>query len=197
MKFHLRDINKSLCDSWAEWFKGVEDVYVSCGDIFKGVPPHDAIVSPANSAGFMDGGIDFIYSEHFGWDLEKRLRKKLNEEYDGECPVGQAVIIPTNNEKIPWLISAPTMRVPAIISDTVNAYLAFRAVIREVKAHNEKSEHKIQTVLCPGLGTAIGRMPSDRCAKQMFFAYCTCYLKMPMKVFTLIDFHNSHSNLIK
>ena len=30
---------------------------------------------------------------------------------------------------IEWLISAPTMRVPAVIQDTANAYLAFRAVL--------------------------------------------------------------------
>lgn len=31
---------------------------------------------------------------------------------------------------IKYLISAPTMRVPEDVSDTVNAYLAFRAVLR-------------------------------------------------------------------
>ena len=33
---------------------------MSCGDIFKGAPAVDAIVSPANSFGFMDGGIDMV-----------------------------------------------------------------------------------------------------------------------------------------
>lgn len=26
-------------------------------------------VSPANSFGFMDGGIDMVYSRHFGWQM--------------------------------------------------------------------------------------------------------------------------------
>ena len=42
---------------------------VSQGDIFNGAPVADAIVSPANSFGFMDGGIDYCYSEHFGWQM--------------------------------------------------------------------------------------------------------------------------------
>lgn len=63
---------------------------VSCGDIFEDAPATDAIVSlafidayqllrtipyfhvkvsPANSFGFMDGGIDMAYSLHFGWQL--------------------------------------------------------------------------------------------------------------------------------
>ena len=33
---------------------------ISCGDIFKGAPSADAVVSPANSFGFMDGGIDMV-----------------------------------------------------------------------------------------------------------------------------------------
>lgn len=32
-------------------------------------------------------------------------------------------------------------------------------------------EDKITSVLCPGLGTAIGRMPAERCAFQMRQAY--------------------------
>ena len=33
---------------------------ISYGDIFEGAPSADAIVSPANSFGFMDGGIDMV-----------------------------------------------------------------------------------------------------------------------------------------
>ena len=62
------------------------------------------------------------------------------------CQQGDAVIIPAydadeedrdeeklarcnDGKPIKYLISAPTMRVPMTISDTVNSYLAFRAVI--------------------------------------------------------------------
>lgn len=55
------------------------------------------------------------------------------EEYFGELLVGQAVILETNDEtqKIKYLISAPTMRVPLDVSDTPNAYLAFKATLME------------------------------------------------------------------
>lgn len=67
--------------------KKIYSLQTSCGDIFQGAPAVDAIVrpqdvvqktltfspclqvSPANSFGFMDGGIDMVYSLHFGWDL--------------------------------------------------------------------------------------------------------------------------------
>ena len=48
-------------------------------------------------------------------------RRKLDmTEYWANCNEGQP---------IKWLISAPTMRVPHFVDKTVNAYLAFRAII--------------------------------------------------------------------
>ena len=41
------------------------------------------------------------------------------------------------NQPIKFLISAPTMRVPLDVSDTVNAFLAFRAVILAGEAEVE------------------------------------------------------------
>lgn len=41
-----------------------------------------------------------------------------------------------------------------------------------VMKHNKMcSDKPITTVLCPGLGTAVGRMPFSRCAHQMRVAY--------------------------
>ncbi|MEO5929009.1 MAG: macro domain-containing protein, partial [Candidatus Kapaibacterium sp.] len=114
-----------------KYFGEFENVEIIHGDILRSTA--DAIVSPANSFGYMDGGIDLVYTQHFGWDLEKRLRKVLIEEHDGELPVGQAVIVETLDARIPYLISAPTMRVPSNIENTVNVYWAFRAVLRAVK----------------------------------------------------------------
>ena len=58
------------------------------------------------------------------------------------------------------------MRVPMDVSQTANAYLAFKAVLRVATRHPE-----IQSILCPGLGTAIGLMDPEVCAKQMRFAW--------------------------
>lgn len=81
----------------------------------------------------MDGGIDFAYSEYFGWDIGERLQALLRAEHDGELPVGHAVILPTNHATIRHLVSAPTMRIPMAVPDTLNAYLAFRAALRVVR----------------------------------------------------------------
>jgi len=48
----------------------------------------DAWVSPANSFGFMNGGIDAQYLEHFGGNAQKWLRSRIKSYYDGEMPAG-------------------------------------------------------------------------------------------------------------
>lgn len=55
--FHLRDINSTMTKAWETEFSPYANIKVSCGDIFTGAPAADSIVSPANSFGFMDGGI--------------------------------------------------------------------------------------------------------------------------------------------
>ncbi len=168
MKILLRDLNPALIAAWTNAFEADPEVSISQGEIFD--LRADAIVSPANSFGFMDGGIDLVYSEHFGWQLEDRLRALLLAEHDGELPVGQAVVVPTEATDIPWLVSAPTMRVPMDVSRTAHAYLAFRAALRAVRAHNLSHTRPITSLLCPGLCTAVGRMSPTACATQMHAA---------------------------
>jgi O-acetyl-ADP-ribose deacetylase (regulator of RNase III) len=174
--FHLRDINVEIARAWEQHFEDTDNVRVSAGDIFDLGEEVDAIVSPANSFGYMDGGIDLVYINRFGWELQDRLQSHIRAQHDGELPVGQATIVETADPAIPFLISAPTMRVPMNVSQTPNAYLAFRAVIRAVRLHNAESSRAIRSLLCPGLCTAVGRMRPTVAAKQMATAYRVCVL---------------------
>src|SRR5881409_1547234 len=83
---HLRDISREVVNAWESAFADAPEVVVSCGDIFE--HKADAIVSPANSFGYMDGGIDLVYSRFFGWELEANLKELLAERHYGELPVG-------------------------------------------------------------------------------------------------------------
>jgi O-acetyl-ADP-ribose deacetylase (regulator of RNase III) len=72
LRYLLRDNNAAVVEAWRQHFAGCQDVEVSHGDIFH--EPADAIVSPANSFGFIDGGIDMAYSQRFGWGFQDRLQ---------------------------------------------------------------------------------------------------------------------------
>ncbi|WP_008542051.1 macro domain-containing protein [Bradyrhizobium sp. CCGE-LA001] len=166
---YLRDINADVVEAWRTAFADAANVEISLGDIF--AQQADAILSPANSFGHMDGGIDLLYSRYFGWELQTNLQDVLSEHHYGELPVGQAIVLATGHERFPFLVSAPTMRVPARIDQTVNVYLAFRAALIAVLSHNASADETIQSLLVPGLGTGVGAMPPLRAARQMRLAY--------------------------
>ncbi len=194
----LIDLDTELVNAWRSRFDPhhYPRVHASQGSI---LTQHvDAIVSPANSFGFMDGGLDLALSMHFGWQLEDAVRDVLFAEHDGELPVGQAIVVPTSHEQVPWLVSAPTMRVPMNVSDTVNAYLAMRAILRAVARHNRTHpDAQIHTLACPGLGTGNGCMPSHRCAMQMAYAYDVCVLGHVLKKGGLAACSINHMDLIE
>jgi O-acetyl-ADP-ribose deacetylase (regulator of RNase III) len=153
-----------MARAWSSHFGSQSNVWIHESDIL--AQRGDAILSPANSFGFMDGGIDLAYSHFFGWELQDRLQETLRRDHAGELPVGRAAIVPTGHSDIPYLVSAPTMRVPSNIADTVNVYLAFRAALLAVKATKE-----IRSLLSPALGTGVGCMPIERAARQMYAAH--------------------------
>jgi O-acetyl-ADP-ribose deacetylase (regulator of RNase III) len=191
----LRDKNINLVNAWSKEFKDYHNVKISCGDIF-GLSA-DAIISPANSFGFMDGGIDLRYSVYFGWDLQKTLQNKIRSDFHGELPVGHATIVETNNDNIKYLISCPTMRVPEDVSDTVNAYLAFRAGLIEVLNFNKNNNEKIASILCPGLGTLSGMLPETICAIQMKYAYDSIFNRENNFPNDLWEAHDLHVKMKK
>ena len=167
---HLRDRSPEVVAAWKKAFDDVREVEISEGDIFLG-PRTDAIVSPSNSFGYMEGGIDGAYRQYFGDDLAERLRVVIRAAWDGELPVGCAAIVETGHPDNPFLVSAPTMRVPEDVSETLNAYLAFRAALIAVRELNRRRPGSIRSLMCPGLCTFYGKMSAHKSARQMRFAY--------------------------
>lgn len=164
MKVVLAARERELGRAWEAAFHDVDAVRVHHGSILD--VRAEALVSPANSFGYMDGGIDLLYSETFGWDLEARVRQAIADAHYGELPVGQAVRVPIGDDpRFDWLIAAPTMRVPMKVGGTTAALQAFRAVLHTAVTHG------IGSVACPGLGTGVGQMPAAQCARQMRYAW--------------------------
>jgi len=159
MKLILRDKSSSVVDAWREAFSDDAEVDISWGDIFE--KRAQAIISPANSYGWMNGGIDYYYTLFFGAQLQDRLQAKIIEFFKGELPVGEAIILHTGSKEIPLLISCPTMRLPDNVAHTQNAYLAFKAGLWLAK------ENGVESVLSPGMCTLTGGMSAINCAKQM------------------------------
>lgn len=168
MNLHLRDKNPAVVAAWHVVFFGVANVTISEGDILD--LEGDAIVSPANSFGWMDGGIDLAYRERFGHRLERAVQRQIESHHNGELPVGEAMLVHAGDERIRSVVIAPTMRIPERVPDTVNAYLAMRAALLAFRAL-ERQMRRPCVLLSPGLCTLSGRMPPMRAAAQMRHAW--------------------------
>lgn len=167
---YLRANDPKLTRAWDEVFAPYNDVDVARGDYFG--RPADAMLSPANSFGIMDGGLDAAIVEHLGHGIQRRVQDMILKDWHGEMPVGTGAVVETDHETWPYLVVAPTMRVPESVALTLNAYLAFRAALLAVKRFNEThGERRIDSMLVSGLGTGVGGMDPRRCAAQMRVAY--------------------------
>ena len=170
MKLILVDPNEALCNAFRKTFADLPNVEIVYG-YFEGVKAFDCMVSPANSFGLMDGGVDAAITRFFGDQLMQRVQQRIIDDYLGEQLVGTSMIVETRNPQHPFLAHTPTMRVPMAVSLTDNVYKAMWAMLVAVRHHNRTNEHKIESVLCPGLGTGYGRVPYDEAARQMAHAY--------------------------
>jgi O-acetyl-ADP-ribose deacetylase (regulator of RNase III) len=179
----LGDKSPDQVDAWHGEFAGVEEVTVRGGNLL--LTKADALVSPANSFGFMDGGIDWAISDLMRWTIQPIVQKVIREKHFGELLVGQAEIVATGNDQFPYLVCAPTMRVPQPVPDSLNAFLAMRAILLAVKTFNQQNNGAIKSVAIPGLATGFGKMPPERCARQMREAYNIVDASRPVQYKTL------------
>jgi len=192
-KLYLIDSKPELCEKWRQVFSSYPEVEILTGDYFQ--QSADAIVSPANSFGIMDGGLDLAIRNELGFQVETDIQEVILNKYHGEMPIGSAEIINTNHNKWSFIIAAPTMRIPENIAFTLNAYNAFRAILIAIYRFNEsQSKRPIQSLVCSGLGTGIGSMEPVKCAAQMRAAYKL--IKEPAKIYSYEEIHQSHQILL-
>jgi hypothetical protein len=72
MQIVLTATEPPLADAWQRFCGDLPNITVHRGSILD--VACDAVVSPANSFGFMDGGIDMVYSQFFGWHVQTWLQ---------------------------------------------------------------------------------------------------------------------------
>ena len=138
----------------------------------------DAIVSPANSFGLMDGGIDLILRKMFPL-IENKVKNAIAEKRcavtNGGAPylpVGNTITIKTDDPKCPLLLCVPTMYLPSCVVGTNNVYNAFYSIMREY------GDNDI-VIACCGLATYTGMMEPKESAKQILKAYNDYYINAP------------------
>lgn len=173
-------VEEPLARAWEVAARQRPGIRVHQGSVLE--VPVQAVVSPANSYGWMRGGVDAVYAQAFP-NIEQTVRSAVLAFHGGELPVGEALIVPTGAHAPSWLISAPTMREPGehLPGDTVHPYLAARGVFRlwrdGLLDEGVKIRQVVHSVALPGLGTGIGGVAPETCARQVIAAWDEVFLE--------------------
>lgn len=224
MILQLTDRNQGMIDAWNYYFKDIPDIEIVKGDALS--YQSDVIMCPGNSFGFMDGGFDLNVISKLGEQVERDVQRTIETAFDGEMLVGQCAMLYTGHKRHPFLVYAPTLRVPVMIENTVNVYMAFRAVLRmltrqvyidnyHLSADISSEVHSIlwnrsnssaigsfvikdicNRMIVTGLGTGVGGMTYMQSAKQMYAAFQEVYMQNIPSLKTLDKYWNHHLNLI-
>jgi O-acetyl-ADP-ribose deacetylase (regulator of RNase III) len=170
LKVVLVDVNPRVVQAWKSAFSDTPEVQVVHGSILD--QDVDAWVTPTNSRGSMDGGVDAVIKRHLGAWIEKHVQQEIARLYQGTMPVGCATCVPTGADAPRFLISTPTMeRSGQDVSETLNVALACAAAFQAIHVQNRRQPGSITSVALPGLGAATGRVPVRVCANLMWTGY--------------------------
>ena len=115
----------------------------------------DAIVNPANSFGYMGGGVAGAIKRTGGIEIEKEAASKA------PIDVGRAVATTAGTLPCKYVIHAPTMKKPAMPIDLDNVKLATRAALKLAE------ELQIKSIAIPGMGTGVGGVSPVDAAQEM------------------------------
>ena len=143
VQVRLVDINQKMVEAWRETFENNPEVQIVPGSMLEQTV--DAWVSPTNSRGFMDGGLDAVIKNRLGPVIEQQVQQAIATKYGGVLPVGHATCVTTGVAMPKYLISTPTMNSSAEdVSDTMNVALACAAVFQAVTLQKAQCLHRKQ-----------------------------------------------------
>lgn len=169
LRVSVGDLNPDIANALARAFADVDQVEVVEGNLLD--LACDAIVSPANSFGNMGGGIDKAIDDFHRGEAQRAVTAAIREQFFGELPVGAAIVVRLPGRRWPFIVAAPTMRIPGNVAGTINAYHSMRAALIAVMQHNATRTEGIRSLAVPGLCTGVGGMTYEKASEQMRIAY--------------------------
>jgi len=119
----------------------------------------DAVVSPANTKGIMNGGYDAVLRRYFGIAIEYTVQNYLDKF---KIDVGQAIAVKTGHPKVHWLIVTPTV---SVTGQGLSGHesVSYACAYNSVKAAHVKG---VKYLGMTGLGSGVGGLDRRVSAKQ-------------------------------
>jgi O-acetyl-ADP-ribose deacetylase (regulator of RNase III) len=159
-------------------------ISVVTGDITK--LEVDAIVNPANSRLIMGGGVAGAILRVGGDKIQNEALEKA------PVPIGKAAATTAGKLKAKYVIHAPTMVRPAMLTNKENVKLATEAALECARQIGVKS------LAFPGLGTGVGGLNSEEAA-EVIVKEIRRHIESgtPLKSITLVGFSSDLTQTFK
>lgn len=159
----LVDRSTHMIEAWKRHFHDIPTIKISQGSPLEIKHARFYVAAMTNSFG--DLSEEPTLKTSFGPQFEQAVQQRIAGWHWGELPVGQAclVAVPLHDK---FCIVSPTMRLPQYCADSINAYLAFRAVLCVCRDQDISD-----LVVVPSMCLGIGRMNINTVARQMRAAY--------------------------
>ncbi len=115
----------------------------------------DGIINPANSFGYMGGGVAKVIKGVGGEDIEEEAIQNAPVE------IGKALATTSGDLRCDAIIHAPVMRNPSETTDTHKIEQAIRAALELAE------EMEMKKLAIPGIGTGVGGVKPEESAEVM------------------------------
>jgi len=157
----------SNADLYRALLGDVPGVSVVDGKLLEGCVA-DAVIAPTNSFGYLDTGIDGAFARRFGRRLQRALQERIGLEFEGEMPVGEALVLTTGDLSLPFVVVAPASQFPSAIATEPLLYRSLTAALRAIDAWNVIEEGPpIERIILPDVAQACAGWEVDRLAPQV------------------------------
>jgi hypothetical protein len=163
------------------------------------VPRHDSTniyyISPACVLGFMDSGIDKVYSQIMFKGIESKIKTKIKKlGFKTKLgrpfiPIGKAIVTKTDSlhpKGQSYLITSPAMLIPQDISKTPNAFLSIIAVIQLLKEYKHFIQETDELII-PSMCCGRGKMEPKVSVAQIIKALESDVTKMNLNFSNIIN----------
>ncbi len=175
MVFTFVDLSNDFVDACRQLFGCSARYYTGNIELYQPKGRKVYYVSPANSMGFMDGGIDAAYSIRMFPGLEQNVKNAIKKSSTYKTllgrhylPIGKALVVPITQHDNYFLVCAPTMLLPQNVQETKNAYYAMIATLQAVRQHGY--DHQRDELIIPGLCCGYGGLSGQEAAQQIYNA---------------------------
>jgi hypothetical protein len=172
------------------YFKDTPNIKYTLASVATIPIENTAFIAPTDSFGNMSYGVSRIYNERLFPNIETQLKNKITQDsattppnisnIGKYLPVGKVVTIRTPKmlETNTSVICTPTVFLPGDVSQTTNAYDAFKAVLTQLSqcppptTSQTLTQTLALTLVCPALCTSTkANMSFEESARQIYQAY--------------------------